>query len=128
MSTYAGLAATHTGFGASLGDAVRDGLSGFRQRFAASKGEYTANAGFHAPLGMGQTAKSAYTGTATATTTATERPVAQEKIAPMTSDSTGEAALATQHSALTSADQDRLSVQAALAGDQSAFADLVMRY
>jgi len=45
----------------------------------------------------------------------------------MTSD-IGREVISPTSPALTSAEQDRLSVQAALAGDQSAFADLVTRY
>jgi RNA polymerase sigma-70 factor (ECF subfamily) len=48
---------------------------------------------------------------------------------PMTSDrADNNPAQTSQPSALTSAEQDRLDVQRALAGDQSAFSDLVLRY
>jgi RNA polymerase sigma-70 factor, ECF subfamily len=145
MTTHTGLAATHADFAVSLRDTVRDGLRGFRQRFGVGigtgSGEYTANAGFHAPLGTNKTSRPAHieaaATTATTALTATTkdalgstrgRPMPEETAATMTSDSAGEAARSTPNAALTSADQDRLSVQAALAGDQSAFADLMARY
>ncbi|MEP6774009.1 MAG: sigma-70 family RNA polymerase sigma factor [Chloroflexota bacterium] len=141
MTTHTELAATHTSFAVSLGDTLREGLWGFRQRFGASTGEYTANAGFHAPLDTNKTSRQTRTETATATaatnpTTIANNPVAgtkgrpmsEEKAATMQGDMAGETAQSTPNAALTSADQDRLSVRAALAGDHSAFADLMTRY
>lgn len=46
----------------------------------------------------------------------------------MTSGNGRETAAGAQSTTLTSAEQDRISVQAALSGDQAAFADLVTRY
>jgi RNA polymerase sigma-70 factor (ECF subfamily) len=74
---------------------------------------------FHSPL-------SGYRQNKTATATATAAR-SEEAARTMTSD-IGREALSPTSPALTSAEQDRLSVQAALAGDQSAFADLVTRY
>jgi RNA polymerase sigma-70 factor (ECF subfamily) len=116
----------------SLQDMVLDGLSGLRSRVVR---EATAAA----PLGignpvnkqsrllsrLGQKSVSTATGTGTAT-----GQLVEEKIESMASDSAGDthSVLSPQPTALTSADQDRISVQAALRGDQAAFGDLVTRY
>lgn len=52
----------------------------------------------------------------------------EEVAATTASDSAAGTVRTTPSAALTSAEQDRLSVRAALAGDQSAFADLMTRY
>ena len=74
MTTHTGLAANHADFAVSLGDTVRDSLWGFRQRFGAATGGYTANAGFHTPLGTSKTTKAAHTETATAPTAPPRKP------------------------------------------------------
>jgi RNA polymerase sigma-70 factor (ECF subfamily) len=56
------------------------------------------------------------------------RVMPEDKVATTQSDTAGGSAQSTPNAALTSADQDRLSVRAALAGDQTAFADLMTRY
>jgi RNA polymerase sigma-70 factor, ECF subfamily len=124
MTTNTGLAFTHT-FSVSLGDVVRDRLSGWRHTLAGD-GEPHVKAAFHAPLGANRQDNTAHTATATATAI---RPK-EEQARPMTSDSGRETSLALgpQSASLSSAEQDRITVQAALAGDQSAFADLVTRY
>jgi len=118
----------------SLQDMVLDGLAGLRSRVAREASMAT-------PLGIGQpvnkqnrllsrsghksTAEAAAPGTVTTTGQRVE-----EKIESMTSDSAGDArsVVTPQPAALTSADLDRISVQAALRGDQAAFGDLVSRY
>jgi RNA polymerase sigma-70 factor (ECF subfamily) len=126
MTTNSGLAVTHSGFSVSLGDVVRDKLSGWRHTLAGN-GEAHSRASFAAPLGMGGHARSA---AATATATATRTTPQEETARSMASDSGREtaSALGPQSASLSSAEQDRIAVQAALAGDQSAFADLVTRY
>lgn len=124
MTTQSGLALTSTNFSVSLGDAVRDKLSGWRQTLLGHE-DKTAKATFHSPI-------SGYSQTKTATPTATATAIRpqEEAARTMTSDIGREAAsaLSPASPALTSAEQDRISVQAALGGDQSAFADLVTRY
>ena len=123
--TNSGLAATHTTFSVSLGDVVRDKLSGWRHTLVG-EAERSGKAAFHMPLGANRHDNTAHSGIATATATRST----EEKARSMTSDSGRETAsvLSPQSTALSSAEQDRISVQAALAGDQSAFADLVTRY
>jgi RNA polymerase sigma-70 factor (ECF subfamily) len=118
MTTQSGLAITSTNFSVSLGDTVRDRLSGWRQTLMGHD-DKSLKATFHSPL-------SGYRQNKTATATATAAR-SEEAARTMTSD-IGREALSPTSPALTSAEQDRLSVQAALAGDQSAFADLVTRY
>jgi RNA polymerase sigma-70 factor (ECF subfamily) len=110
----------------SLQDMVLDGLSGLKSRML---GEAT----LAAPLGVARPLNKdnrllPRQGRASTTTTVGQR--VEEKIESMTSDSAENthSAITPQSSALTSADQDRISVQAALRGDQAAFADLVTRY
>jgi RNA polymerase sigma-70 factor (ECF subfamily) len=121
----------------SLQDMVMGGLAGLKSR-VAYESTMTSHAGIARPvnrqnrllsrLGHKSTA-SATTAIATSTATTTEQRV-EEKIESMTSDSAGDthSVLNSQPSVLSSADQDRLSVQAALRGDQAAFGDLVSRY
>ncbi len=124
MTTHSGVAVSHTTFAVSLGDVVRDRLSGWRHTLTGED-ERSTRAAFQMPLGAGGQSSAAHTATSTATataTTATARPT-EEKARPVSTDNGRETS-----SALSSADQDRLDVRAALAGDQSAFADLVTRY
>jgi len=117
---------------------VLDGLAGLKSRVA-----YDSSAA--APLAIAKPVnkqnrflsrlgqKSATVGTVTSAATAiatTTGQQAEEKIESMTSDSVSatHSVLSPDSSALTSADQDRISVRAALGGDQAAFGDLVTRY
>jgi RNA polymerase sigma-70 factor (ECF subfamily) len=120
----------------SLQDMVMDGLAGLRSR-VAFESTSPAYSGIARPvnkqnrllsrLGHKSTTSAATSATATATSTGQR---VEEKIESMTSDSAGDthSVLNSQPSVLSSADQDRLSVQAALRGDQAAFGDLVSRY
>ena len=123
----------------SLQDMVMDGLAGLKSR-VAYENTTASHAGIAHPvnrqnrllsrLGHKSTERATTaTATSTSTATATGQRV-EEKIESMTSDSAGDthSVLNSQPSALSSADQDRLSVQAALRGDQAAFGDLVSRY
>jgi RNA polymerase sigma-70 factor (ECF subfamily) len=111
---------------------VLDGLAGLKSRVGYDAST-TASLGVARPVTRQNgllsrlSHKSTTTDTAIATTTG---PRAEEKIESMTSDSAGDthSVLSPDASALTSADQDRISVQAALRGDQAAFGDLVARY
>jgi RNA polymerase sigma-70 factor (ECF subfamily) len=107
----------------SLQDMVLDGLAGLRSRMVGE-------ASLGGPLGVARPVnkQSRFLSGRGQVTTAGQR--VEEKIESMTSDSAENthSALNPQPSALSSADQDRMSVQAALRGDQTAFADLVSRY
>ena len=115
----------------SLQDMVLDGLAGLKSRVG-----YDASTA--APLGVarplnrqnGLLSRLGHKSTTTSTATTTTGPRAEEKIESMTSDSAGDthSVLSPDATALTSAEQDRISVQAALRGDQAAFGDLVTRY
>ena len=126
MTTHTGLAAANTTFSVSLGDMVRDRLSGWRQTLVGDS-ERLGKAAFHMPAGADRQGKSS---AAVAATTAIANRPKEEMARPMTSFSGPEtsSAVGPQSAALSSAEQDRITVQAALAGDQSAFADLVTRY
>src|SRR5947209_18998941 len=107
----------------SLQDMVLDGLAGLRSRM-------TGEASLASPLGVARPVnkQSRFLSGHGQVTTAGQR--VEEKTESMTSDSAEDthSALNPQPAVLTSADQDRISVQAALRGDQTAFADLVSRY
>jgi RNA polymerase sigma-70 factor, ECF subfamily len=99
----------------SFQDAMWEGLANLRSD--------TRRNTFAAPLGRRQDADRR-----PQPATATRQDVI-DKREQMTSDRVDDnPALASQPSALTSAEQDRLDVQRALAGDQAAFGDLVQRY
>ncbi|MEO8287256.1 MAG: sigma-70 family RNA polymerase sigma factor [Chloroflexota bacterium] len=106
----------------SLQDMVMDGLAGLRSRAARE-------ATVAMPSATGKTA-TRRNGLLAGTGRAATGQRVEEKTAVMTSDSAENthSALSSQPLALTSAEQDRLSVQAALRGDQAAFGDLVNRY
>ncbi len=126
MTTQSGLAITSTNFSVSLGDTVRDKLSGWRQTLLGHD-DKSIKATFHSPISGYRQNKTA---TATATATISAAWPHEEAARTMTSDigRQSASALSPASPALTSAEQDRITVQAALAGDQSAFADLVTRY
>src|SRR4051812_17794326 len=114
----------------SFQDMVLDGLAGLRSR-AAYDSSVAAPLGIARPVNKqnGLLSRLSHKSTTTATVTTTEQR-AEEKIESMTSDSASDthSVLNPQSSALSSADQDRISVQAALRGDEAAFSDLVTRY
>ncbi len=119
MNANAG--AVFPNYSVSLQDMVLDGLAGLRSRKSREAGAYTAvaspaSAGIAKPFNKQNGLLS--------------RQRVEEKAEPMTPDSAENthSILSPQPTALTSADQDRISVQAALRGDQAAFADLVTRY
>lgn len=107
----------------SLQDMVLEGLAGLRSRMLGE-------AALAGPLGVARplNKQNRLLPLPGQTTTAGQR--VGEKSESMTSDSAENthSALNPQPSALSSADQDRTAVQAALRGDQAAFADLVTRY
>src|SRR5436190_18160955 len=100
----------------SLQDIVLDGLAGLKSRVGYDAST-AATLGVARPVNRQNgllsrlSHKSTSTSTAIATTTG---PQAEEKIESMTSDSAGDthSVLSPEASALTSADQDRISVQA----------------
>jgi RNA polymerase sigma-70 factor (ECF subfamily) len=107
----------------SLQDMVLDGLAGLKSRMM---GEAT----LASPLGVARPVnkQNRFLSGRGQVKTAGQR--VEEKIESMTSDSAEDthSALNPQPAILSSADQVRISVQAALRGDQTAFADLVSRY
>jgi RNA polymerase sigma-70 factor, ECF subfamily len=107
----------------SFQDMVMDGLAEIRSRMLGE----TAVA---SPLGVAKPVnkQSRLLSRQSRATTAGQR--VGEKTESMTSDRAEDthSALNPQPSALSSADQDRIAVQASLRGDQTAFADLVTRY
>lgn len=127
MSNSAELSVTSTTFSVPLGEAVRDTLAGWRQTLQGNSRHIDAVNSMRSGFGGGNKTHAA---TSTAAATAIAIRPREEKARPMTSDSRRDSAtaIAPQPAALTSAEQDRLSVQAALSGDQSAFADLMTRY
>jgi len=121
MNAYAG--AVIPGNSVSLQDMVLDGLAGLKSRMLGE-------AALAGPFGVARPVnkQNRLLSRLGQTTTAGQR--VEEKTESMTSDSAENthSALNPQSSVLSSADQDRLAVQAALRGDQAAFADLVTRY
>jgi len=121
MNAYAG--AVIPGNSVSLQDMVLDGLAGLKSRMLGE-------AALAGPFGVARPVnkQNRLLSRLGQTTTAGQR--VEEITESMTSDSAENthSALNPQSSVLSSADQDRLAVQAALRGDQAAFADLVTRY
>lgn len=123
MTTHNGIAVTSTTFAVSLGDMVRDRLSGWRQTLV---GDAALKAAFQMPVGANRQGN---TNTGATTNTAIAIRPKEETARPMTGSGRETTSVAgPQSAALSSAEQDRISVMAALAGDQSAFADLMTRY
>jgi RNA polymerase sigma-70 factor (ECF subfamily) len=121
MNANAG--AVSPGISVSLQDMVLDGLAGLKSRMLGE-------AALAGPLGVARPVnkQNRLLSRLGQGTIAGQR--VGEKSESMTSDSAEDthSALNAQSSVLSSADQDRLAVQAALRGDQAAFADLVTRY
>lgn len=130
MTTQSGLALTNTHFSVSIGDIVRDKLSGWRQTLLGRDDQAVNKAAVHSLDAYRQTKSAGTKATATATAIAV-RPQ-EEAARTMTGDTGRETASALSPQAtapaLTSAEQDRIDVQAALAGNQLAFSALVTRY
>jgi RNA polymerase sigma-70 factor, ECF subfamily len=126
MSTDAGVALPT--FSVSLGNAVLDGLAELKSKVSAATAHESA---FNGPLSAGNQAnrKSGFFHRAEKNT---HRQKVEERTESMASDRADNAHSAqapqTQQATMSSADLDRMDVRASLAGDQTAFANLVTRY